>query len=220
MESGMFEDEFQNDGSFLHDEFEDGENFEDTENETSDATDDPKRQDLNGEVTERRMWAKQVPKLPVTEQIIVPFKGNQPVGTDIDGLLGQYLGRLASNHKLLPISFKKWPEVVKTYKDWVWEKHIKVKFWWEPIHEAAARTSFMMDMGKKWRENRIRLFHTKFDKTLSREENIRNPPLSIPPTEWAAFIDYRLEEDTMKKSKQNAANRAKLTITIPVALRN
>lgn len=44
MESGMFEDEFQNDGSFLHDEFEDGENFEDTENETSDATDDPKRQ--------------------------------------------------------------------------------------------------------------------------------------------------------------------------------
>ncbi|XP_057418709.1 uncharacterized protein LOC130712910 [Lotus japonicus] len=69
-----------------------------------------------------------------------------------------------------------------------------------------------MDMGKKWRENRIRLFHTKFDKTLSREENIRNPPLSIPPTEWAAFIDYRLEEDTMKKSKQNAANRAKLTI--------
>lgn len=55
----------------------------------------------------------------------------------------------------------------------------------------------MMDMGKKWRENRIRLFHTKFDKTLSREENIRNPPLSIPPTEWAAFIDYRLEEDTM-----------------------
>ena len=54
----------------------------------------------------------------------------------------------------------------------------------------------MKDMGKKWRENRIRLFHTYFEKTKSREENINNAPRWITKTEWAAFVDYRLEEDT------------------------
>lgn len=54
----------------------------------------------------------------------------------------------------------------------------------------------MKDIGKKWRENRLRLFNTYYDMTKSREENIRTPPKSILATEWASFIDYRLKEST------------------------
>lgn len=73
---------------------------------------------------------------------------------------------------------------------------MKSKFWWEPIHEDAAKTYMLKDIGKKWRENRLKLFNTYYDKTKTREENIRTPPKSILATEWASFIDYRLEEKT------------------------
>jgi len=54
----------------------------------------------------------------------------------------------------------------------------------------------MKDIGKKWKENRLKLFYTYYDDKKSRDENIKNPPLSIPEIKWATFIDYRLKENT------------------------
>ncbi|QCE04169.1 putative transposase [Vigna unguiculata] len=61
----------------------------------------------------------------------------------------------------------------------------KAKLWWDPIYEIAAK---------------------------SRDENVKNLPLSIPEIEWATFIDYRLKENTKKMCKRNAENRFKLKI--------
>lgn len=60
------------------------------------------------------------------ETIIIPFDGHQPSGTDVDGLLGGFLGRLAQNHKYFPISFEKWPDVLDDYKNTVFYNIIKV----------------------------------------------------------------------------------------------
>lgn len=54
----------------------------------------------------------------------------------------------------------------------------------------------MKDIGKKWKENRKKLFDKNYDSTKSRESNISNPPLSIPETEWASFLDYRFDKKT------------------------
>lgn len=54
----------------------------------------------------------------------------------------------------------------------------------------------MKDIGKKWRENRLKLFNTYYDPLKSSDQNKRNPPLSIPQIEWATFLDYRMRETT------------------------
>jgi len=41
----------------------------------------------------------------------------------------------------------------------------------------------MKDIGKKWKENRLKLFYTYYDDKKSRDENVKNPPLSIPEIE-------------------------------------
>jgi hypothetical protein len=73
---------------------------------------------------------------------------------------------------------------------------LKAKLWWDPIHEAAAQTYIMKDLGRKWRENRLRLNSKFYDKTKTREENIRFPPKGMIATEWASYIDYSLKEET------------------------
>ncbi|KAK7389142.1 hypothetical protein VNO78_23974 [Psophocarpus tetragonolobus] len=65
---------------------------------------------------------------------------------------------------------------------------------------------------KKWKEYRLSLFDKFYDDSKSREENIRNPPYSILAVEWAAFLDYRLDEKAKQMCKKNAENRAKLRI--------
>ncbi|KAJ1408786.1 hypothetical protein SESBI_23198 [Sesbania bispinosa] len=119
-------------GPFLYDE------LEDMDSETlvtgeGPSTSKAKRQfwtvqvrNGQGEVAERSMRIRDIFSLPRGETVIIPFDGSTPSGTDADGLLGGFLGRLAQNYRYFPISFKKWPKVLQTSKDWVWANVIKV----------------------------------------------------------------------------------------------
>ncbi|KAJ1381946.1 hypothetical protein SESBI_44680 [Sesbania bispinosa] len=55
------------------------------------------------------------------------------------------------------------------------------------------------DIGKKWKDFRLRLFDKYYKREKTRAENISNPPLTIPKDDWAEFIDYRLSQKTMEK---------------------
>lgn len=72
----------------------------------------------------------------------------------------------------------------------------KSKLWWDPVHDGAARAYVMKDLGKKWKEHRLRLYNEHYDVTKTRDENIWFPPKGIAATQWASFIGYRLEEKT------------------------
>lgn len=72
------------------------------------------------------MKVRDVWKLKNGAQVVVPFDGSQPSGTDALGLLGGFLGQLGSNHKLLPISYECWPKVYSKCKEDVWDSEIKV----------------------------------------------------------------------------------------------
>lgn len=63
------------------------------------------------------MSVRDINPLPDGEKIIIPFDGQTPSGTDIDGLLGGFLSKLAQNHRNFPINFEKWPDVPSGYKD-------------------------------------------------------------------------------------------------------
>ncbi|XP_057756265.1 uncharacterized protein LOC130975489 [Arachis stenosperma] len=45
------------------------------------------------------------------------------------------------------------------------------------------------------------------------EENLRHHPKGIDKNDWKKFVDYRLNEDTQKKCKQNTLNRSKQVYT-------
>lgn len=66
--------------------------------------------------------------LPDGEQVLIPFDGSQPSGTEINGLLGGFLTRLGQNHKYFPISFESWSKVPDIYKDQVWRIIIEVYY--------------------------------------------------------------------------------------------
>ena len=54
----------------------------------------------------------------------------------------------------------------------------------------------MKDIGIKWKKNELKYFYTYYDDKKSRDENVKNPPLSILEIEQATFINYRLKENT------------------------
>ncbi|MED6209723.1 hypothetical protein PIB30_057499 [Stylosanthes scabra] len=65
-------------------------------------------------------------------------------------------------------------------------------------------------LGKIWKDTRGRLFHKFYDETKSLDENVQHRcPRGINPDHWRAFLEYRLEEDTLEKCRTNTANRAK-----------
>ncbi|MED6193215.1 hypothetical protein PIB30_017181 [Stylosanthes scabra] len=69
-------------------------------------------------------------------------------------------------------------------------------------------------LGKIWKDTRGRLFHKFYDETKSLDENVEHRyPRGINPDHWRAFLEYRLEEDTLEKCITNTANRAKQLYT-------
>lgn len=72
------------------------------------------------------MQVRDVYQLPRGVRVVVPFDGNTPSATDVDGLLGGFLGRLAREHKWFPIGFDSWKKVICDIKDKAWDNVIKV----------------------------------------------------------------------------------------------
>jgi hypothetical protein len=72
------------------------------------------------------MRVRDINYLPAEDKIVIPFDGLQPAATDADGLLAGLLGRVAANHRFLPISFDCWPDVPLVFKNHVWSHIMKV----------------------------------------------------------------------------------------------
>jgi len=69
---------------------------------------------------------KEIYDLPLGDKVVIPFDGNQPSATNVDGLLGGFLGRLAAYSKMFSICFENWHLVLNSYKNRAWNDVIKV----------------------------------------------------------------------------------------------
>ncbi|NP_001312870.1 uncharacterized LOC107815048 [Nicotiana tabacum] len=165
--------------------------------------------DEEGVVKETNLRVQDMFVLPMGKKVVLEWNNrNQPVGESA-GLLGGFLGSIASNFEYFPIGFEKWPKIPKPYKEHVWTNTIKPKF---QVNDEMNKKYILGNIGRKWRDKRIKLFDENYDPSLGKDANIDLPPAGISKDQWALFLNYRLNEKTMEISCKNRVNRQKQTV--------
>ncbi|PIN22878.1 hypothetical protein CDL12_04406 [Handroanthus impetiginosus] len=128
----------------------------------------------------------------------------QPI-RESGGLLGQFLGHVASEFNNFPISYTKWSKILASCKDHVWNDIIRDKF---DVSDELHKKNIMGSLGKKWRDNRSRLFTAYYDPALSWEANREKRSAYIPRVQWAGFLENRMNEKTQSMTETNINNRS------------
>ncbi|KAJ1415015.1 hypothetical protein SESBI_18374 [Sesbania bispinosa] len=176
-----------NDGPFLYDK------LEDPDPETFVAGKGPS----TGDVSERALRVRDIFSLPHGEMIIIPFDGSTPSGTDADGLLGGFLGRLAQNYRYFPISFKKWPKVLQSSKDWVWANVIK------EICQKNTQNRTKLTINHTSGSKKLKRRMTKLEK-ISEIERHGTAPVAISPNDsLGQVLEKNIQAGSSNASQQN-----------------
>lgn len=68
------------------------------------------------------------------------------------------------------------------------------------VNDGHHKKYILESIGRKWKDNRVRLFAEFYDQTRSWEDNLESRPDGIPREQWAAFLNYRLSEKTLVRS--------------------
>ncbi|KAF7800643.1 hypothetical protein G2W53_044929 [Senna tora] len=146
--------------------------------------------------------------LPPGQRVVVPWNNiGQPIGEG-GGLLAIFLGTVAMDFTLFPISYAMWTTMPNVYKNEVYKNTVQAKF---VVDDGQHKRFILQSIGKKWRARRGKLYKM-YDTSKTREENIANPPLGLTREQWASFIDYRNDPKNQEKSKKNKKNRKKQNI--------
>ncbi|XP_061367752.1 uncharacterized protein LOC133310748 [Gastrolobium bilobum] len=163
----------------------------------------------NGMADEERLRVRDLLVLPPHKRVVLEWnEDNQPVG-EAAGLFGGFLGHIACNPNIFPISYARWPDVPKIYKDDVWVSTIKKRF----VMDNDDHYHYCMgNMGKKWKDNRWRLANEIYEKDKTFQENLDLYPEGMTREQWASFLTYKTSEKAKKYSIINTANRQKQTI--------
>ncbi|PIN12108.1 hypothetical protein CDL12_15287 [Handroanthus impetiginosus] len=137
----------------------------------------------NGEITKARLKVNDMYVLLGGKKIVLERNElGQPV-RESGGLLEQFLGHVASEFSNFPISYTKWSKIPDKFH----------------VSDESHKKYIMGSLGKKWRDNRSRLFTKCYDPTLSWEANLQKHPTYIPVEQWAAFLQYRMEKKTQEE---------------------
>ncbi|RYR21509.1 hypothetical protein Ahy_B03g066818 [Arachis hypogaea] len=169
-------------------------------------------EDASGVIKEGHLRLKDVWVLSRETRIIVHWNEHgQPIG-ESGGLLGLFLGAVAGNFKNFPISYEKWPLVpIEPYKNGVYRDIIQRFF---KVDDGQQKKYILQNLGRKWKDDRCKLFNDNYKWNLTREQNIAALPkgFGVSLEQWATFIDYRLRSKTQDMCEKNASNREKQTI--------
>ncbi|XP_061355875.1 uncharacterized protein LOC133300366 [Gastrolobium bilobum] len=137
----------------------------------------------NGVTDAERLRVRDVLVLPPHKKVVVEWnEDNQPVGEAAALLLG-FLGHLACNPNIFPISYERWPKIPPIYKEDVWLNTIKKRF----VVDNDDHYHFCMG-------------------------NMENFPDGMTREQWGSFLTYKTSEKAKKYSRINTANRQKQTI--------
>ncbi|XP_061360569.1 uncharacterized protein LOC133304535 [Gastrolobium bilobum] len=79
---------------------------------------------------------------------------DQPTGNS-GGLYGFFSGAIVAECKNFPINYKQWAMVPDYHKNLIWERILKAKF---DVSTDEHKKWIMMDIEKKWKDNRARLW--------------------------------------------------------------
>ncbi|CAN1247351.1 hypothetical protein LINGRAPRIM_LOCUS3456, partial [Linum grandiflorum] len=116
-----------------------------------------------------------------------------PIGEE-GWFLQQVNGKLVKNRQF-DIGAKNWRKVTKTQKDYVFENHIRPRFYWDARDEKSIRKYVMRDLWKKWQEDRQYLWDHKCNKKGTKEDNYKLKPKRVNEIAWENFINYRMGKE-------------------------
>nr|XP_025638418.2 uncharacterized protein LOC112733612 [Arachis hypogaea] len=86
-------------------------------------------------------------------------------------------------------------------------------FYYEDDAGGKIKRDILKRIGKNWKDSRHHLFHRCYKQVKTYEKNLQHHPKGIDKNDWKKFVNYRLNEETQKKCKQNTLNRSKQVYT-------
>ncbi|RYR27780.1 hypothetical protein Ahy_B01g051830 [Arachis hypogaea] len=86
-------------------------------------------------------------------------------------------------------------------------------FYYEDDAGEKIKRDILKRIRKNWKDSRHHLFHRCYKQIRTYEKNLQHHPKGIDKNDWKKFVDYRLNEETQKKCKQNTLNRSKQLYT-------
>ncbi|MED6118943.1 hypothetical protein PIB30_007448 [Stylosanthes scabra] len=164
----------------------------------------------NGVKRKENITAKEVFSLPAGRKVVLIFDDmNKPVG-QAGGLLGTVLGSMASDFSLFPIGTRSWKHMTEN-KEREYNRQILRFFDFQDDAKGTKKSVILGMLGKMWRDTRGNLFNKLYDDTKSIDDNVKHCcPEEIDQNDWKAFIEYRLEEDTLVRKHGRHASRGEM----------
>ncbi|XP_029125455.1 uncharacterized protein LOC109790234, partial [Cajanus cajan] len=149
--------------------------------------------DDQGTKNTKPLTVNDVWSLPSNERAVVEWNDEDQAIANSGALLNRFLGHLARDSDVFPISYTSWKKIPKDYKQNVLKDIIQAKF--EVEHDLHVAYIFK-SLNIKWREHRQELWQQRDDGTHNRDQLIAMVPEGLNKDQWASFVDYRLDSKT------------------------
>ncbi|KAF3792635.1 hypothetical protein EJ110_NYTH11209, partial [Nymphaea thermarum] len=130
-------------------------------------------------------------------------KHGQPIGEKAQKL-SSFIGKLARNPQVTPLTYHTWKELPQTYKDDIWNR-VKEKF----EGPGVKVTWVMKEHAKLWRCWRCNL-RKLYKKHKALESCMKHCKVTIPEDQWRCLIQHFETTKSKEQSEKNKANRAML----------
>ncbi|CAN0856440.1 hypothetical protein LINGRAHAP2_LOCUS6490, partial [Linum grandiflorum] len=128
-------------------------------------------------------------------RIVVQFPDrSDPIG-DSASILNRYIGDVARDSRMLPITASDWRLVDKTAKDAFFSRYIEPRFYIDPAETKRGKKYIYSKMGEVWARNRRLNFDKYYSASKSLDENLSNVPPGFSEAQWGAFVKMRTEDD-------------------------
>lgn len=128
----------------------------------------------------------------------------EPVGPEAHKFIS-YLGILARDGNLAPLTYTDWRALPETNKEKMWEE-VQKKFEIVP----SSKTWVLKSLGKKWKDWKAKLKTAHYVIHATDEERLADCDERVLPDQWAYLVSHWSSEEAEKRSATNRANRAQL----------
>ncbi|KAI3497513.1 hypothetical protein L1887_40177 [Cichorium endivia] len=135
---------------------------------------------------------------------IITNEQGQPVGPEACKLTS-FLGVIARDGKLSPLTYATWIKMPEEYKENMWQK-VLTRYDIDP----SCRSWVLMSLRTKWRNFKSRLKATHYDVHETDEERLKDCDERVLPDQWSALVSLWSSEKWQNICATNKANRAKL----------
>ncbi|KAL4580748.1 hypothetical protein LXL04_016950 [Taraxacum kok-saghyz] len=128
----------------------------------------------------------------------------QPVGPEACKLTS-FLGVIARDGKLAPLTYATWIKMPQEYKENMWQK-VLARYDVDP----SCRKWVLMSLRTKWRNFKSHLKTTHYDVHDTDEKRLQDCDVRVLPDQWATLVSLWSTEKWQNICATNKANRAKL----------